>query len=206
MSIELEAKFRLHDCLELEPRLRDMGQVRTPWHFESNIVFDRDGELAGSGRLLRLRQALTTTLTFKTPSSDPRIAGVKSRIEHECILSDPQAMDAILLGLGYAPRLRYEKFRTEWELPGGLVCLDILPFGHFLEIEATPHSIISLAETLGLDPRGAMDESYHDLHQKWRAQNGLNPMDSFIFTASEHKQLSILLGCEARLHGETNAD
>jgi adenylate cyclase class 2 len=206
MSIEHEAKFRLRDCMDLEARLRDRGSLRTPWHFESNIVFDRDGELAGSGRLLRLRQALTATLTFKAQSSGPLTTGIKSRIEHECILSDPQAMNAILVGLGYVPRLRYEKFRTEWDLPGGLVCLDILPFGHFLEIEAAPHSIGSLALTLGLDPRSAMDESYHDLHQKWRTENGLEPMDSFVFSLSEHNRLTILLGCEARRHGETNAD
>jgi hypothetical protein len=55
-------------------------------------------------------------------------------------------MDAILRGLGYAPRLRYEKFRCVWELAGGPdLFLDILPFGHFLEIEASPEAIGSLA-------------------------------------------------------------
>lgn len=206
MSIEHEAKFRLRDGLDLEARLRDQGRLRTPWHFESNIVFDRDGELAGSGRLLRLRQARTATLTFKAPCPGPLTAGIKSRIEHECTLDDPLAMEAILLGLGYAPRLRYEKFRTEWELPGGLVCLDILPFGHFLEIEADPQSIDSLARTLGLDPLCAMDASYHLLHAQWRAQNGLDPMDSFVFNASEHKRLTILLGCTAQVHGDLHAD
>jgi adenylate cyclase class 2 len=206
MSIEHEAKFRLRDCLALEPALRAMGQVRTPWHFESNTVYDRAGELLGSGRLLRLRQALTSTLTFKARSPGPRTAGVKSRIEHECTLDDPLAMDAILRGLGYAPRLCYEKFRSEWALREGLVCLDILPFGHFLEIEAAPESMPGLALALGLDPSLALDETYHALHEKWRAQHGLEPMDSFVFDPSDRNRLTILLGCEARIHGDTHAD
>lgn len=206
MSVEHEAKFGLDDCLDMELRLRVLAKLRTPWHFESNTVYDRAGELALSGRLLRLRRALTCTLTFKEPAPGPASDGVKSRIEHECTLDDPPAMEAILLGLGYAPRLRYEKFRTEWDLPDGLVCLDILPFGHFLEIEADSQSIASLARTLGLDPFCAMDASYHLLHEQWRAQNGLDPMDSFVFNASEHKRLTILLGCTAQVHGDLHAD
>ncbi len=206
MSIEHEAKFRLRDCLEMEARLRDLAPLRTPWHFESNTVYDREGELAGSGRLLRLRQALTSTLTFKAPTDALQTAGVKSRVEHQCTVNAPRAMEAILLGLGYTPRLRYEKFRTEWAFPDGLVCLDILPFGHFLEIEANPQSIGSLALTLGLDPLCATDESYHLLHQEWRAQNGLEPMDSFVFNLSELKRLTTLLGCTAQVHGDSHAD
>lgn len=206
MSIEHEAKFRLRECLDMEARLRNAGRLRTPWHFESNTVYDRDGELAHSGRLLRLRRALTATLTFKEPAPGPKTAGVKSRIERECRVDDPGNMDAILLGLGYAHRLRYEKFRAEWELDGGLICLDILPFGHFLEIEAGPEAIGSLAQELGLDPGTAMDGSYHALHQKWRAENGLAPMDDFVFSESEHKRLTILLGCKARLQGDFDAD
>ena len=100
MSIEHEAKFRLRECLDMETRLRASGRLRTPWHFESNTVYDREGELARSGRLLRLRRALTSTLTFKEPAPGAKTVGVKSRIERECRVDDPGNMDAILLGLG----------------------------------------------------------------------------------------------------------
>jgi len=206
MSIEHEAKFRLRDCPAMEPRLRDLGRLLVPWHFESNTVYDRRGELAESDRLLRLRRALTSTLTFKEPAPGPKTAGVKSRIERECMVDDPQSMDAILRGLGYNPRLRYEKFRAVWELHGGKVYLDILPFGHFLEIEARPASIPDVARKLGLDPETALDVSYHALHQDWRTGNGLEPMEDFVFSESENKRLTTLLGCDAPLQGEIDAD
>jgi adenylate cyclase class 2 len=206
VSIEHEAKFRLHDCLDMETRLREQGRLRTPWHFESNTVYDRSGELAASGRLLRLRRALTSTLTFKEPAPGPKTGGVKSRIERESDVSDPRAMDSILRGLGYAPRLRYEKFRSVWEFSEGLVFLDILPFGHFLEIEASPETIGIIAQKIGLEPGRAMDKSYHSLHQSWRRQQGLPPMEDFVFDEAEHQRLTICLGCIARSQGEHNAD
>ena len=206
VSIEHEAKFRLGDCRDMEPRLRKLGRLRTPWHFESNTVYDRDGELAASGRLLRLRRALTSTLTFKEPAPGPGTSGVKSRIERESDIADPRAMDSILRGLGYAPRLRYEKFRSVWELPQGLVFLDILPFGHFLEIEALPEFIGTIAQEMGLDPGHALEQSYHSLHRSWRRQQGLPPMEDFVFNEAEHHRLTTSLGCIARPQGEYHAD
>lgn len=206
VSIEHEAKFILGDRRDMESRLRELGHLRTQWHFESNTVYDRDGELAASGRLLRLRRALTCTLTFKEPAPGLKKDGIKSRIEQEITVQDPHAMDAILRGLGYAPRLRYEKFRSVWELSQGHVFLDILPFGHFLEIEAHPESIGIIAQQIGLDPGRAMDKSYHSLHQSWRSLQGLAPMEDFVFDEAEHQRLTIRLGCMARPQGEHNAD
>ena len=206
VSIEHEAKFRLHDCLDAQTRLEPLGRLRAPWHFESNTVYDRGGELAACGRLLRLRRALTSTLTFKEPLPGPKIGGVKSRVERESRVEDPCAMDAILRGLGYSPRLRYEKFRAVWELPRGLVFLDILPFGHFLEIEAAPEDIASIAESLDLDPSAAMDKSYHSLHQSWRRKNGLLPSEDFVFDDTVRRNLNTRLGCDARLQGAPHAD
>jgi len=197
VSIEHEAKFRLDDCPAMEQRLRDAGRLCTPWHFESNTVYDRAGELAASGRLLRLRRALTCTLTFKELAPGQVTEGVKSRVERETRIDDPQAMDAILRGLGYAPRLRYEKFRAVWQLPHGLIFLDILPFGDFLEIEAPVEHIGPLARLLGLDPGSAMDESYHALHQSWRRQKGLDACEDFVFEETRRQRLTTLLGCEA---------
>lgn len=205
MSIEHEAKFTLDDRPGMEHLLRGLGRLSTPWHFESNTVYDRAGELASSGRLLRLRQALTCTLTFKEPAPGPGTDGVKSRTERETRINDPQAMDAILRGLGYAPQLRYEKFRAVWQLAQGLIYLDILPFGDFLEIEALPQHISSIARHIGLDPGSAMDKSYHALHQSWRRQSGLDACDDFVFDQAQHHLLTIRLGLLPRPQGEINA-
>lgn len=198
MAIEHEAKFPLPDCLGLEERLRPLGSLRAPWHFESNTVYDRDGELASTDRLLRLRRALVSTLTFKAPAQPCGADGVKSRLEHECRVTDPAGMDLILRGLGYAPRFTYEKFRAVWTVDEAAVCLDILPFGHFAEIEGPPLAIADLARRLGLEATAALAHSYHRLHLDWRTSRGLPPADGFAFEPAERQRLNTLLGCEAR--------
>lgn len=203
MTVEHEAKFPLTDCTGLEERLRALGSLRTSWHFESNTVYDRGGELASTGRLLRLRRALVVTLTFKEPVPGPGVPGVKSRLERECRVDDPGCMDLILRGLGYAASFTYEKFRAVWDVDGATVCLDILPFGHFAEIEGTPEAIPRLAGRLGLDMAAALAVSYHKLHRDWRSAQGLPPAGSFVFEPAERERLNTLLGCEARTGGDT---
>jgi adenylate cyclase class 2 len=202
VSIEHEAKFPLDDRAALEARLRQAGRLRTPWHFESNTVYDRDGELGRTRRLLRLRRAMGATLTFKEPAPGPAQGGVKSRLERECRVDRPESMDAILRGLGFAPRLKYEKFRSVWDFEGASLFLDIVPFGHFLEIEAAPEAIPALARSLGLDPAAAIGASYHALHRAWRAARGLGPAEDFTFEPAERQRLAKLLGCEARISGD----
>lgn len=203
MTVEHEAKFSLTDRQGLEERLRALGSLRTPWHFESNTVYDRGDELASTGRLLRLRRALVTTLTFKEPSVGPDAPGVKSRLERECRVDDAASMDLILRGLGYAASFTYEKFRAVWDVAGTAVCLDILPFGHFAEIEGAPEAIPELVGRLGLDMAAALAVSYHRLHRDWRLAQGLPPAGSFVFEPAERERLNTLLGCEARTGGDT---
>jgi len=205
VSVEHEAKFPLDDCRDVENALRDIAEQRLPWHLETNTVYDREGTLVATERLLRLRRALDATLTYKEPAPE-EAEGVKSRIETECVVENPDAMHAILLGLGYRPSARYEKFRSVWELPEGSVFLDILPFGHFLEIEAAPDAIAPLAQRLGLAPATALAASYHALNRRWRAERGLEPSSDFTFEPAERDRLTTLLGCTAPLQGDTNAD
>lgn len=203
MTIEHEAKFSLTDRQGLEERLRTLGSLRTPWHFESNTVYDRGDELASTGRLLRLRRALVATLTFKEPVPGPGALGVKSRLERECRVDDAGSMDLILRGMGYTASFTYEKFRAVWDVDGAAVCLDILPFGHFAEIEGAPEAIPELACLLGLDMAAALAVSYHSLHREWRSAQGLPPAGSFVFEPAERERLNTLLGCKARTGGDT---
>lgn len=202
MSTEQESKFRLADCLALAPLLATLGQTRRPWHFEANTVYDRDGELSGARKLLRLRQADGAVLTFKEPLAGSATPGVKAMREVECPVASFAQMDLILRGLSYAPRLRYEKFRAVWDRGAARVFLDILPFGHFLEIEGSPKVIADTAQTLGLDPAQALSATYHTLHQQWRTANNLPPLDDILFTEPEKTRLANLLGCAA-IQGES---
>jgi adenylate cyclase class 2 len=83
------------------------------------------------------------------------------------------------------------------------VYLDILPFGHFAEIEAPAEAIAGLAVRLGLSPADALSASYHQLNRQWRRSSGLPPSDDFVFDTAERQRLNAALGCDARPQGES---
>lgn len=187
MSQELEAKFALSSCDALRARLSDMGVRIKELRFERNAVFDTpQRSLRAKGELLRLRHCGRSVLTWKKPVSPPGPAGIKAMEEVQTDVADFEAMRAILLGLGYSEALWYEKCREQWLLEEALVCLDVLPFGDFAEIEGSPQSIAAAAGRLGLDMAGALALTYHDIHQQYLSRMGLPPQDSFVFSA-QHK-------------------
>lgn len=195
MALELETKFSLEDCLAFEQRMSAQCINITPWHFETNIVYDRNGELFQANMLLRLRMTDHGILTLKTPSPSHETGSLKARLETECSIRQPAELHQILCALGYLPRLRYEKFRSIWKLADAKLFLDILPFGHFLEIEGTEASIADCCHALGLNPQNGLAASYHGLHQAWRKQHALPPDDNFLFQDNEKNRLMLLLEC-----------
>lgn len=195
MARELEAKFAV-DCLApIRAMLNTVGAVVKNCRFERNAVFDTPTrELRAKGELLRLRQTDKVVLTWKQPSSHPAPTGVKVMDEVETQVADFEAMRDILHGLGYVEALWYEKLREQWRLADALVCLDVLPFGEFIEIEGEPEAIAKAADCLGLDMGKAKALTYHDLYQGHLKRLGLPPQDSFIFSERDKARLSSL--CE----------
>lgn len=175
---EVEIKLPASDLDALRVRLRDGGaRLLAERHFESNDLYDdSEGSVAARGCVLRLRRTPAgATLTFKGPA---RFAGgVKTREERETAVSDPEALDRILNGLGYRPRFRYEKHREEWTLDALVVALDETPIGGFVEIEGEPTAIRGLLPRLDLDPADALPYSYADLYARRRREDPSLPAD-----------------------------
>lgn len=202
MHAEHEIKFALTDCQDFAVRLTNRAALRTPWHFEHNTVYDKNAELFSDRKLLRLRQVgPTALLTYKEPDKTQGAPNIKSMREIECRVDSAPEMGAILRKLGYTPRLCYEKFRMVWQLDQGTLFLDILPFGHFLEIEANAQDIFGIAHALGLDPAHGTDASYHALHQQWRTIHAMPPREDILFTPTEKTRLAARLGL-ADVQGE----
>lgn len=186
MPIEVEAKFHAPDLDAVRERLIHLGFVSQGRKFEANRVLDSpDRRLFQAGDLLRLRSvgpAHTLTLKTKTEESDAAAAhGVKLVRETETRIENTDALLDVLAHLGFGEAFRYEKFRESFKGPDATVCLDELPFGRFVEIEAEAERIKELAAQLGLDPAAASAATYHDLHQTWRAERGLPSALSFVF-------------------------
>lgn len=164
--VEHELKFPCADLDALEARLAELGaEQRAPRTFEDNLVFDRDGELAAGGRLLRLRlDRHGLRLTFKGPASFE--GGVKSRLEQEVEVSDAEGACGILESLGYRVVRRYQKRRGEWTIDGVAVAVDETPLGGFVEFEGPTAS--QAARRCGFDPERAERRSYLELWEDHR--------------------------------------
>jgi adenylate cyclase class 2 len=178
---EVEIKLPASDLEALRVRLRESGaRLVRPRHFESNGLYDDSvGSVAERDCVLRLRKTPEgAVLTFKGPA---RFAGgVKIREERETAVSDPEALDRILNGLGYRLRFRYEKHREEWTLDRCVVALDETPIGGFVEVEGEPTAIRAVLSRLGLDPADALPYSYPDLYAGRRREDPSLPADMLL--------------------------
>jgi adenylate cyclase class 2 len=174
---ENEVKVAVSDLPALETRLRSLGfEILHPRVFESNVIYDTpDGTLRARGELIRIRQAgVNSIFTFKGPAT---ITRHKEREELELSVSDPQSMGVILQRLGYLPRFRYEKFRTEWAIPNddGILMVDETPVGIYMELEGPPDWIDGLALRLGYSDADYLNLSYARLYAQDCAQRGIHP-------------------------------
>jgi adenylate cyclase class 2 len=172
MSIETEKKYHLgaKRLDEITQRLIELGAEFEKEVFEVNYQH-RGGEMDERGATLRLRKIGDfTVLTYKEKLRIEN--GTKHKIEHETIVSDVDATEAIIERLGYRLTAVYEKRRKYWHWGEVEIVLDELPFGLYMEIEGTQEAIAKAEKKLGLkaveyEPRG-----YPRLTIKYGKMNG----------------------------------
>ena len=114
--IEVEKKFRLTKRQRdaVLKRLPEIGATKEGEDFEENTLYS-GGTLESGSSVLRLRRVEgKATLTYK--KSLPGASSIKQRREEETVVADPEAMEAILVALGFTPALVYEKRRQTWRL------------------------------------------------------------------------------------------
>jgi predicted adenylyl cyclase CyaB len=166
LGIEIEAKMKLDDPEALEAALLRAGAERGADLLEDNTFFDTPGgSLRASDRGLRLRVeqpdkgAKRIIITHKGPRAHGKL---KSRMETEVDVSDAEAATGLLVSLGFAPTLSFQKRRTRWELDGCHVEIDTVPLlGMYVEIEGPSEtSILSVREKIGLSHLPLIRTSY----------------------------------------------
>jgi predicted adenylyl cyclase CyaB len=160
MPIEVEKKYRLTKTQRdrVMRRLRELKARRFKEEFEENTIY-RGGALEMGKRALRLRRVGDrATLTFK--ERFPGLTAVKHQLEEETQVADAEVIDAILQGLGFEVALVYEKRRLRWKVGRAEVALDELPFGLFMEIEASEAEIARVEELLNAARLPAESETY----------------------------------------------
>jgi len=182
---EIEVKLRFDLPEDAAARLRELGAVETVARsFEDNVLFDRaDDPLHAAGKALRLRRVGGRSIvTYKGPVEGAH--RYKVRIEHETVVGDGDSAERILLGLGYTPHWRYQKYRTEFDLDDLHVCLDESPLGCYVELEGAPEAIDRNAARLGFSVDDYITESYRKLLEIEAARCGREPWD-LVFDAGD---------------------
>src|SRR5262249_18570825 len=149
---EIEVKFLIQDLPAMRQRLVALGAtLTTPRTYEENLLFDTpDAQFRRQGRLLRLRRDHRNRITYKEPSVH-NDRDFKIMQEYEIEVSDFAQAHAILAKLGFAPSLRFEKYRETFTYQEAEIVLDEVPFGTFMEIEGSQEDIRAIVTALGLD-------------------------------------------------------
>ncbi len=159
---EIEVKLRVADGEAMRASLEELGFVEVvPRGLEQNRIYDTaEGALRARGELIRLREFDgKNVLTYKGRAT---VGKHKEREEIEVMLGATEAMATILGRLGLEPRFRYEKYRSEWQRPGGggIVMLDETPIGTFVELEGMGDWIDRTAVELGYSEADYLNLSY----------------------------------------------
>ena len=164
--IEVEKKFRLTKRQRdaVLKRLPAVGAEFESEDFEENTLFNGKPLEIGTC-VLRLRRVDgKATLTYK--KALPGISSFKQRREEETAVADPEAMEAILVALGFTPALIYEKRRQTWRLGNTEIVIDVLPFGLFMEIEGRISDIRAAERKLALKGLKPESATYPQLTRK----------------------------------------
>ena len=168
MPIEIEKKYRLtiDDRRAIENRLRAHGLKPRPLEFEENTLY-RGGKLKPGNQALRLRRVNNKSAMLTHKRRFPSKSPIKRQEENETGVLDADAANAILKSLGFEPKLVYEKRRARWQFGKAKVVIDELPFGLFMEIEASEKEIRRVEKLLGADKLEAVHETYPALTVKF---------------------------------------
>jgi len=174
-GVERELKFADVDLEALRERLRSLeAESQGSPAFEDNWIFDRDGELAAAGSLLRLRvDRRGGRITYKGRASFE--GAVKVRTELETGVEDVDHLRRILEALGYSALRRYQKYREEWRLGSITIALDRTPIGDFAEIEG--EGCERVARRCGLGPEQVERRTYLCLYEDYLAEHPDAPPD-----------------------------
>jgi adenylate cyclase class 2 len=147
--MEYEAKFQLAHFAEIRKRILGRGgRLLQERMLERNLRFDDSSDsLTSSHQVLRLRQDREVTMTYKRG-----VERFETRIEIEIQVDDFDKARTFLEALGYQVVHEYEKYRETFAVDSVNVMLDELPFGYFVEIEAsTLEAVQSEAVDLGFN-------------------------------------------------------
>ena len=172
---EIKLQFDSHD----EARAAILAAGAAPLkcrRLQEDALFDTNDEsLRRRGCALRVRsESGRSLLTFKGPVQPSRM---KTREEHETVVSDGDVLTRVLESIGLHVWFRYQKFREEFAAEDATIALDETPIGTFVEIEGGERAIEQMARALGRTESDYVLDSYRGLFLQRRERLGLTGAD-----------------------------
>ena len=171
MKKEIEVKFFVDDLARVRRRLKKLG-AKFEWKGEEHDVFldTANFALKKRGDILRIRR--NKKQHYITLKRNVMAHGkFKIADEHQLGISDTKELQTIFEHLGFKVHLAYKKTREYWEYGGACVTLDKLPFGDFVEVEASQKKIKTITSKLMLDFDKSTTKGYRRLVEEYR-KNG----------------------------------
>jgi adenylate cyclase class 2 len=176
--IEVEVKARCSQ--DVLPKILDLGAVKKGVENHRDIYFNsplRDFRITDEALRIRIKDD-GARLTYKGPKLDIQ---TKSRLELTVEINDPQAMQKILVELGFRPSAEVKKRRTKYLLGDITFALDeVERLGSFLEIETSAESdwekksleVMNIFHQLGLGE--SIRKSYVELLEEQSLKDSTN--------------------------------
>ena len=168
--IEREIKLQFETAGEARTAILAAGAAPLKCRrLQEDALFDTSDEsLRRTGCALRVRsESGRSLLTFKGPAQASRM---KTREEHETVVSDGDVLTRVLESLGLHVWFRYQKFREEFAAEDATIALDETPIGTFVEIEG-------MARALGRSESDYVLDSYRGLFLQRRERLGFTGAD-----------------------------
>jgi adenylate cyclase class 2 len=189
---EVEVKFRLENEKALIEHISMMGFINIKNVFETNIIFDMmDGSYSSRGKLIRVRETdKGNVLTYKEKQGDD--SQFKVRKEIETGVDDSEQMIEMLKYMGFVISFVYQKKRMYFTKDDIEITIDKLPFGNYIEIEATQEQILNISKELNLGMTEISNMSYLALYYKVCREQNTQPSTITAFTeedTNKYKQL-----------------
>jgi adenylate cyclase class 2 len=190
LSVETEVKIRIDEAGGFIRRLMEIGaECVSERHFEDNFLIDfADGRLRASRCLLRIRDVEGDAwLTFKGPPEDSAL--FKIREELETRLQSASIALEVLKRLGMRTWFRYQKYRSEYRVPGDPgredvhLAFDETPVGIYAELEGSPPEIRRVAGLLGFSDAAFIRDSYYALYVQF-CRAGRQDVADMVFEGS----------------------
>lgn len=176
--LEREIKLRFESVDAARSAVAALGATpRRARRLQDDLMLDAaGGPLEQRGCALRVRRdGDAAAVTWK---GRLRKSEMKLREEIETGVGSADVLLRVFAELGFTPRFRYQKYRTELALADLTVAIDETPIGVFVELEGAEASIADAARRMGRTTDDYVLASYRRLFLDARAGAGVDAADA----------------------------